>query len=160
MAWSESGLYVSNVINSLNNTIGMDFTLTSAKLALYNNTDTPDYTVAAASAVFSATNEVFGTGWATGGVLVSAANGGGSIAPTITQSPTKSVMGDATDVSVASTTLANAYGLKWYFDSLTPKALWLGIYFGGLPYSTSAGTFAITWAALGIWVVKCVPSGA
>lgn len=160
MAWTESGLYVSNVINALNNTIAHDWTLTSAKLALYNNTDTPDFTVAAASAIYAVTNEVSGTGWAAGGVLASAAaSGGGSIAPSLTQSPTKSVMGDATDVSVATTTLTAARGLKWYFDSLSPKAVWIGINFGG-DYTTSAGTFAITWAALGIWVIKCVPSGA
>ena len=159
MAWTESGLYVATIRDMLKNVIAGDWTLTTSKLALHNNTDTPDYTIDPGT--WTNANEVSGTGWAAGGVLVSAAaTGSSSLAPTLTQSPTKSVMADANDVSVGATTLTNAYGLKWYMDALTPKAAIVGVYFGGTGYSTSAGTFAITWAVLGVWVIKCVVSGA
>ena len=159
IAWSESGLYVATIRDCLSNIIAGDVRLTTSKLALHDNTNTPDYTIDPGT--WTNANEVSGTGWAAGGVLVSAAaSGAASIAPTLTQSPSKSVMFDATDVSVATTTVTNAYGLKWYMDALSPKAAICGIYFGGSAYTTSAGTFAITWAALGIWVIKCVVSGA
>lgn len=165
MAWSESGIFTATFRDKLISLAAMniDLRVTTAKLALYGTALTPDYTADPAS--YSTTSETYGTNWAQGGVLVSAAaSGGGSLAPSITQSSDKkSVIFDATDVSVASTTISTgAYGLYWYFDSQSPKALGWGIYFGGNPYTTSAGTFAITWSnsPVGIWVVKCVASGA
>ncbi len=160
MAWSESGLYVATLRDRLIDLAATrcDIKVTTARIALHNNTDTPDFTIDPGT--WTNANEVSGTGWAAGGELISGlANGGGSLAPTATQSPTKSLMFDATDISKANCTFSNAYGLKWFFDALTPKAALCGIYFGGNPYSPSAGTFAVTWAALGIWVIKCVPSG-
>ena len=162
MAWAESGLFVSNLIDLLSVTTAPKWLLGTNKISLYNNTAAPDFTVVSASAIYTATNEVNGTGWAAGGVLSSAAAAGATaLTPTMTQSPTKSVMGDFTnDLSVASTTLAAAYGAYIYVDSLSPKAAIMGLYFGGLGYATTAGTFAITFNVLGVWVIKCVPSGA
>ena len=156
MGWTASGIYAANLVPNLNLSIATSWTLATNKIALYNNTDTPDFTANAASAVFSSTNEVFGTGWATGGVLYSAAFGGVSITPTVTQSPAKTLMYDFTnDVSVTGTTLAAAVGAKCYIDSLSPKALILAIYFGGTAYTTSAGTFAITINVLGVATITC-----
>lgn len=157
MAWTASGIYASNMVNSLNYAITANWCLGTNKIALYNTSDTPDFTANAASAIFSATNEVFGAGWGTGGVLFSAAaTGTTSVTPTATQSPAKTLMYDFTnDVSVAGTTLAAAVGAKLYIDSLSPKALILAIYFGGTAYTTSAGTFAITINVLGVATITC-----
>ena len=154
MAWTASGLYAATIRDMLGNIIAGDWRLTTSKIALHNNSDTPDFSVDPGT--WTNANEVSGTGWAAGGVLVSAgASGGASMAPTITQSPSKTVMADATDLSVASTTLTNAYGCKWYMDALSPKAAVVAIYFGGSAYSTTAGTFAITFNALGVWTIQC-----
>ena len=158
MAWSASGLYVSNMINWLNRSIALDWLLLTSKIALYNNSWTQDYTVAAGSAIYSSTNEVNGpAAWPVAGILVSAAAAGSaSLAPTLTQSPSKYVMADyGQDLSVASTTIPAAYGAVIYQDALSPKAAFMGMYFGGLGYATTAGTFAITFAAGGIWNIQC-----
>lgn len=158
MAWSESGLYVENLFNCLTQAVAIKWNLGTHKLYLTGVSDTPDYTQSAASAIYSVTNEVSGTNWAAGGTLLSA-NGAGT--PTVTQSPTKSVMWDMGDISVATTTISTAaYGGFIYQDALSPKAKLIGIYFGGSGYTTVAGTFAITWNALGVAVIKCAVSGA
>ena len=61
----------------------------------------------------------------------------------------------ASNVSVATTTLTSAYGGYFYADALSPKYKIIGIYFGGSPYSTVAGTFAITWSAGTIATITC-----
>jgi hypothetical protein len=157
VAWTASGLYAANLIPNLDLSIATKWTLATNKIALYNSTDTPDFTVAAASAIYSATNEVSGTGWAAGGVALSAAAAGStSVTPTVTQSPAKTVMYDWTnDVSVAGTTLVATVGAKLYIDSLSPKALILAMWFGGTAYTTSAGTFAITINVLGVATILC-----
>jgi hypothetical protein len=129
---------------------------TTNKIALYNNTDTPTFQADPAS--YASTNEVSGTGWAAGGVLVSAAGAGStSLAPAFSivgTEPTTTLKFDyTTDLSVASTTLSNARGCKMYRDALSPKALVVAIWFGGSDYSTSAGTFAITFNASGVITV-------
>ena len=130
MSWTASGLYAATIRDMLGNIIAGDWRLTTSKIALHNNSDTPDFSVDPGT--WTNANEVSGTGWAAGGVLVSAgASGSASMAPTITQSPSKTVMADATDLSVALTTLTNAYGCKWYMDALSPKAAVVAIYFGG-----------------------------
>ena len=137
------------------NAIAGDWTLVTSRIALHNSSDTPDYTIDPGT--WTNANEVSGTGWAAGGVLLSAAAAGAtSVVPTATQSPSKTLMWDFTnDVSVASTTLTNAYGAKIFMDALTPKAAIMGVYFGGSAYSTVAGTFAITINVLGLATIAC-----
>ena len=112
MAWSESGLYVATVRDMLKDTIAGDWTLATSEPRCMT-TRTPRIS-RSIPGTWTNANEVSGTGWAAGGVLVSAAaTGPGSLTPTLTQSPTKSVMADATnDLSVATTTLTNAYGAR------------------------------------------------
>lgn len=154
MGWTASGLYADVFQKGLSGNLVLNLALATHKICLHNNTDTPDYTAVAAA--FSSTNEVYGTGWATGGVLLSAAaSGGGSTSPAVSQSPSKTVMWDMADVSVATTTLTAARGAKIYADALTPKAYIIGIWFGGSDYTTSAGTFAITFNVLGVATIVC-----
>lgn len=155
MAITASGLYVANFIDILDATqLAIDLSLTSHKLALLSNAATPNFST---DASWNNTNEVSGTGWATGGVALSAAaSGGGSTSPTLTESPTGSIMYDMGDVSVSGTTLTNARAVRLYADALAGDNLIVLINFGG-DYSTNAGIFGIAWAATGVFALDITP---
>ena len=160
MAWTESGLYAGVLYKSLavpTATSSPDWLASTNKLFLTNNSDTPDFTQVAASAIYAVTNEVNdATNWPAGGVAVSALNAGGSITPALNASGSKILSWTASSgVSVATTTLSNAYGGYFYANALSPKYKIIGIYFGGSAYSTTAGTFAITWSSSTIATITC-----
>ena len=148
--WTASGLYASALGLVLPQASAVNWNLGSNKFFLTNNSDTPSYSQNVTAGVYSSTNEVSGTGWAAGGVAVSAlAAGPASIAPnfTITAGPPVILNWNATNVSVATTTLLTPGTFGGYFYTLgfgTAKII--GIWFGGSGYTTSAGTFAITWS--------------
>jgi hypothetical protein len=154
MAVTASGLYVTNMIDVFDATqLAIDLSLTTHKIALLSNAATPDFS---SDVTWNSTNEVSGTGWATGGVALSAAAAGAtSTAPTNTESPTGSQMYDMADVSVATTTLTNARAARIYADALADQLIVL-INFGA-DYSTSSGTFGIQWAATGVFAVDWTP---
>jgi hypothetical protein len=158
MAWSESGLYAATLNQLLAVATAPNWTLSTNKFFLTSNSDSPVYGQAAASAIYATTNEISGTGWAAGGVAASALGAGASnitLALTITSpSPTNAVYG-ASNISVATTTLAAAYGGYFYWAAGSPQAKIIGIYFGGSGYSTTAGTFAVTWASGVIATITC-----
>lgn len=146
MAWTESGLFYATWRDTLKQTIAMSLLDTNNNLSLSNNSETPDFISNTDPSTWTNANEVTGTNWATGGINLST----GTYAPTITQSPSKTLMWDMNNVSVANTTLSNAFGCYIYANGLTPKAKIIGIWFGGSGYSTVSGTFAITWNVLGL----------
>lgn len=149
MAWTTSGLYVATFLDALDTTqLALDLDLDTHRIALYNNTDTPNYNAAGETA-YSATNEVTGTNWPAGGVVLATA--------TFTESPTGTVMFDAADISVSNATFSNAYGGKIYADALAGNNLICGIYFGGAAYSPNNGVFSITWASAGIFALDLTP---
>lgn len=152
MAWTESGLFFATWRDMLKNVIAADLTLTSQKISLVDNTVTPDFISATDPSTWTNAGEATGTGWVTGGIALSAAAAGGtSTAPAVTQSPSKTLMWSMGNIAVSGTTVGPAYGSYIYFDSLSPKAMSIGIWFGGVGYSTlSGGTWTITWNALGI----------
>ena len=154
-AFGTSGLFVANHIDVYDATqLAVDLSLTSHKIALYNNTKTPNYST---DVSFNTTNEVTGTGWASGGVALSAAaSGGGSTSPTLTESPTGTMMYDMADVAVSGTTLTNARGCEIYADALAGDNLIVGITFGS-DFSTVAGIFGIQWSASGVFTVDWTP---
>jgi hypothetical protein len=170
MAWTKSGLYVVNVVNLLKtvaytgNTAGIGpFLLTTNKIALHSNALTDGTTpinFSLATPTWVNTSEVSGTGWAAGGVAFSAAAAGStSTAPTLTESPTGSIMYDMADVSVAGTTLTSVRGCIIYSTAISapvnlPSVI--AITFGA-DYSTVAGTFAITWDVLGVCAIDITP---
>jgi len=159
MTVSVSGIYVANMIDVFDATqLAIDLSLTTHKVALLSNAATPNFST---DASWSSTNEVSGTGWATGGVALSAiAAGATSAAPTNTESPTGTQMYDMADFSVASTTLTSAVAYRLYADALTTPtadALIVLVYFGGTAYSTNAGTFAVQHAATGVMTVDWTP---
>ena len=149
-----SGWYTQNMLDTLDATQQVfDLTLATYKICLYNNTRTPSFDTAQS---YTATNEVSGTGWAAGGVLLSAAAAGAtSTAPTLTISPATVMMWDMGDISVASTTLTNARGCDIYADPVTTPAadpMIIEVSFGA-DFSTTNGTFGIQWAATGVGTV-------
>lgn len=160
MAITASGIYVQNIIDEFDATnVGFDFTLTTHKVALLSDSATPNFDTNASWSTISG-NEVSGTGWAAGGIALSAAAAGGtSTAPTLTISPAGTMMWDMTDVSVATTTLTNAMAAVFYADALTTPtadALILLVDFVTAA-STSAGTFGIQFAAGGVMTLDLTP---
>ena len=158
MAITVSGYYVQNIIDELDVTnVGFDWTLTTHKIALISNSATPNFDT---DVTWNSTNEISGTGWASGGIALSAAAAGAtSTAPTLTISPAGTMMWDMGDVSVASTTLTNARACRFYADALTTPtadALILLVNFVS-DFSTVAGTFGIQWAATGVGTIDLTP---
>ena len=158
MAVTVSGLYVTNWIDFLDaSQLAIDLSLATHKIALLSNAATPNFSTDAA---WNNTNEVSGTGWAAGGVLLSAAAAGAtSTAPTLTESPTGSIMYDMNDIAVSSTTLTNARAAIIYADALTtptadPRIVLINF---GADFSTSNGTFGIQWSATGVFAIDVTP---
>ena len=85
------------------------------------------------------------------------AAGPGSIAPNFTVSAGPPTLANwlAGNISVATTTLAGAYGGYFYTTTASANYKIIGIYFGGSSYSTTAGTFAVTWAGGTIATINC-----
>lgn len=155
MAVTVSGIFLANMIDVFDATqLAIDLSLTSHKIALLSNSATPNFST---DVSWNSTNEVSGTGWASGGIALSAAAAGGtSTSPTLTESPTGTMMYDMGDISVASTTLTSARAARIYADALGGDNLIVLINFGA-DYSTSNGTFGITWNALGVFTVDWTP---
>jgi hypothetical protein len=170
MAFTNSGLYVATMTALLKQTAltgetrgtGV-FLTTTNKLALHSNSltqGTAPINYSAATPTWANTNEVSGTGWAAGGELFSTlASGGASLAPTLTESPTGSLMYDAADVVKTGTTLTALRGCIIYADAITAviaDAMVIAITFGA-DFSTVAGTLTITWDVLGIAAIDITP---
>ena len=158
MAITASGLYVATWLDALDATqLALDMSLATHKFALFSNTITPNFNTDTAFGVspYDA-NEVFGTGWATGGVALSAAGTGGtSTNPAITGG-SGNIKYDMDDVIVSGTTLTNARGGLLYADALAGNNAICLINFGA-DYSTVAGTFTITWNAAGVFYIDVTP---
>lgn len=155
MAVTASGIYVANIISSFNATqLALDLSLTTHRLSLLSNSATPNFDT---DISWSSTNEVAGTGWATPGVLLSAAAAGGtSAAPTNTVSPSGTYMYDLNDVAVSGTTITNARAVRLYADALAADNLILLINFGA-DFSTNNGTFGIQFASTGVFALDLTP---
>jgi len=146
MAWTASGLYVLNWIDILDATqLAIDTSLTSHKWALYNNTETPNYSTEVS---YSATNEVSGTGYTAGGQTI--------VSPTTTESPAGTLMYDMADQVWASPTSVTARGAKLYADLLAGNNLIVGVNFGS-DFTSTAGTFTIQFAATGVLTIDLTP---
>lgn len=150
MAWSASKIFVSTIEDALENTAALDMNSDSFKAALYNNSITPDQTVATANTIYNAgqwanTNEVSdGTEWDAGGEPLTG----------VTFAPTANVLKfDATDTPSggSSATLAAVFGCLVYDDTVLDQGVSYN-YFGGTN-SVTDGTFTIVWNSSGIWAL-------
>lgn len=153
MAITVSFVHSATIRDALKNAIALNVGGTSPdtlNVALFNNTlaPSPDTDPATYNVSPYNANEVSGTGWAAGGVALGT--------PTMTLVAGVGVMFDGVDVSASTTTLTNARGCLIYDNTLSPKCGLVLVNFGA-DFSTVAGTFAITWDALGIARVDLTP---
>ncbi len=154
MAWADSKIFRQFLADVMGNTAAFDLSGTpdTFKVALYNNSITPDNDVSAANSAFNAgqwatANEVSESGqWATGGVALTS--------PAIDVGTADVVFWDASDTASGSAAdLASVYGCLVYDDTLTTPVADQGVcynYFGG-SNSVVNGTFTVVWHANGIW---------
>lgn len=153
MAWSNSKVFRAVVKDVFDNTMALDLGSDVPKVALYNNSITPDQNATSANSAYNAgvwanTNEVTdATNWVAGGrALASTSLDGSSVSGV--------VFYDAADTAGGGVvTLASVFGDLLYDDTLTTPVADQGIafhYFGG-SQSVTAGTFTIVWSANGLW---------
>jgi hypothetical protein len=155
MAWSASGEFRQTEADIRDLTVTtLDFDAASMfRVALFNNSITPDYDATAANTAYNAGtwtsgNEVSESGpWSAGGVLL--------VGNDVTTAAGGIVVFDANDT--ASSTgfdATNIYGCLIYADAVaSPVANQgvFGIWFGGTGFTVTNGTFTIQWAATGIF---------
>jgi len=169
MAYSKSGWYLHTLMDMFTNVTetGTPTKITLAGNSLNENlslvsSSAADYAapvaVGNASPAWVNTDEVTGTGWATGGVnLHAAAAGGTDVVETCASSAGTTSAGLITygwtnPLSVTGTTLTGIYGFIIYFVNITAsvsKPCLLTIYVG-TGYNTVAGTFGITPSGTGL----------
>jgi hypothetical protein len=153
MTVTASGLFIATFMDALDTTqLALDLDLETHKGALYANTITPNFSDTAANAAFGAgafaSGEVTGTNWPTGGVAL--------VGTTLADSPAGTLMLDATDVSVAGTTLTGARCYLLYADALAGNNAIVLVNFGA-DFATVNGTFGIQWAAGGYANIDLTP---
>lgn len=146
MAVTVSGLFYPTFAGVLANTIALDLSAETYKGALISNSATPNFSTHDLWADLSG-NEVYGTGWAQGGVALTGT--------TISESPTGSLRVDADNVSQETTTLTNARAYVWYASALSNELICLVDF--DADYSTVAGTLAIAWDAAGLFAIDLTP---
>lgn len=147
-AFGSSGLYLVNMIDIFDATqLAIDLSLTSHKWAMYTNTLTPNFS---SDQSYSATNEVSGTGYTAGGKDLT------GLSPGISESPTGTAMYDMGDISWASSSIANARGAILYADALAGNNLIVAMTFGA-DFTSSNGTFLITFASGGVFTIDFTP---
>lgn len=150
MAWSESKIFVSTVEDIFENTTAIDLNSSAFAAALFDNSITPDQTVASANTAFGAgvwaSGEVFdGAEWATGGQALDS----------VTFAPTANVLKFDADNEVSagtSATLVNVYGALIYCTDVNTPVDSQGIcylYAGGVN-SVTDGTLTLIFHANGI----------
>lgn len=148
MAWSASKIFVSTIEDMCENTAALDLNSDTFNVALYNNSITPDQTVATANTVYDAGQ------WATANEVYDAAEWaqGGQALDSVTFAPTANVLKfDAADEVSAGTsaTLADVYGALVYDDTTGNQGVCY-LYFGGVN-SVTNGTFTVVFNAAGIF---------
>jgi hypothetical protein len=149
-----SGLPRTVWLNNVNGSHVLNLSLTTHKMAMFNTTyiSGVNYDTVAG---WSSTNEVTGTNWVTTGYTLATVQNGGTINPTIAGVAGGIVRYDMDDLARTATTIANSSGVQIYADALTtPTAdpIFVIVDFGAA-YSTTNGTFGITWSANGVFEI-------
>ena len=125
MAWADPNSFIpaATIRDSLMNVIALDPDTDTLKIALYDTSFVQAYDDDPFT--YSATHEVTGTNWASGGVTLDS--------PAVTiQTATTGIKFDATDVSVASTTISTgATGRGNLRRQSVAKGGLVAVYFGG-----------------------------
>ena len=148
-AFGTSGMYVTNWIDILDATqLAIDLSLTTHKWALFTNTLTPNFST---DVSYAATNEISGTNYTAGGRTIAA--GGGS--PTVTESPTGTIMYDQADMTWPTATFTARGGIL-YADALGADNLIVAQTYGA-DITATAGTFTVQFAATGVLTLDITP---
>ncbi|SEN90133.1 hypothetical protein [Nonomuraea pusilla] len=148
MSWSGSGWYADTLVDALGTSqIGLNLALATHKLALYDNTITPNFATADQS--YSATGEIVGTGYTAGGAPITS----GTL--TVVTATAVYMVWDGNDVQWTGSTLSGVRGGIAYADGLTPKRLILGMDFL-TAYATNDGTLLVAFNANGIGRVNVI----
>lgn len=148
MSWTKSGLYALSFRDALNATnLAVDFSLTSHKIALYNNTETPAFQTETA---YATTNEVTGGSYTAGGYDLT------GLAPSFAVAGATAVLTYDMNDWVTPAISVTAFGAKLYADALAGNNLLAGINFAG-SFTSTAGTFTIQWAAGGVFTITFAP---
>jgi hypothetical protein len=154
VAWSTSEIfraYLSDIITVTNLTTYAGLDADTIKVALYNNSITPDQNALVASTAYNTgqwavANEVSQVGqWAVAGQTLAGQSVDASVAATVFFTGTNTASG-------AAATLANVFGCLVYDDTVTATAD-RGVcynYFGG-SQSVTNGTLTLVWNANGIF---------
>lgn len=154
MAWSNSKIFRLTLAEMFRNAAAYDLDADTFKVALYNNSITPDNDVLTntltqyngAASQWVTANEVSETStWDAGGRTL--------VSPTIDSTTTADVVfWDASDTaSTAGADLASVYGCLVYDTTVTSTGICYN-YFGGAN-SVTNGTFTVVWNANGIFRV-------
>jgi hypothetical protein len=145
MAWGGSGWYADtwNLALGTDQT-AVDLELDTHKLALYDNTITPNYSATAPA--YSTTGEIVGTGYTAGGVAVTG---------TTLSVSSGYLVWDGDNVQWTSSTLSGVRGGIIYADALAGNNSIIGIDWGSA-YETADGTLLVAWHANGIGRVNAV----
>jgi hypothetical protein len=152
MAWTISGFFSESIEDLFTNTVAWTWDAGTWNVALFDNTITPDFTVTAANTAYAVAVWVVGNevdnpaAWPAGGPVLA----GGAVTKELPGAG--QVQLDATNQSEASTTLVNARGCLLYMGSLASPVVdqsLLAVNFGS-DFSTTNGTFAITWDTNGV----------
>lgn len=156
MAWSASKVFGQFVADAFNRTAAFDLDADTFKVALFDNSITPNSTTTTSG------DTAYGAGvWASGGVPDTSGNNnwvaaGRALASITSSHSAGTYTFDAADLAGGGTvTITNAYGCLVYDDTLATPVADQGVcfnYFGG-PQTVSAGTFTIVWSTSGIFTV-------
>lgn len=150
MAVTVSGLFVTTFTDVLDTTqLALDLDLETHKVAMFTDSITPNFSTDTAYGVapYNA-NEVSGTGYTSGGIVLTST--------ALSESPTGTIMYDAADTDWVSSTITNAKAALIYADALAGNNAIALVNFGA-NYSTSNGLFRIQWAATGIFTWDVTP---
>lgn len=141
MAVTASGLFLGTWKRALNGTIVMNLDLETGQGYLISDSATPNFTAATSAYSDLSATEVSGGSWTATGVDLTGT--------TIDIGTTNGTwIFDASDVSVATTTLTNAMAYVYYLEPLAGDDNVFLVDFV-TAVSTSNGTFEIVWAAPG-----------
>lgn len=151
MAWTNSKIFRAYLADSLCRTAPFDLNADAFKVALFNNSITPDQNAASANTAYNAGQ------WATANEIWQAgqwAQGGASLAGVVVDSATAGVVFlDATDTaSGAAATLNGFFGCQVYDDTVAAPVADQGVcynYFGG-SQTVTAGQATVVWNVNGV----------
>ena len=154
MAWTDSRVFIATLEDALESTITYNIEGDTFKAALFDNTITPDATVASAAAAYGAgvwaSGEVSdGTNWDTAGEPLTSTSS--SFSGTVYTFDAAN-----TPQGGASTTLGSVFGVLVYNDTIASPVGDQGIsfnYLGG-ENQVTGGTFTIVWHTSGIFTIS------